>query len=80
MPMGMLGNKSFTQVLLNKKGEAVDNPKEDPQAINPDQGMIDACFELIKAIDKKDAPRMARCFKAIYSMCEEQEDSGESED
>jgi len=80
--MNLLGNKSFTQVLLNDKGEATDSPKTDPQAINPDQGMIDASKELIKAIEKKDATRIARCFRAMMTLCDddmEDEDDESSE-
>lgn len=71
--------KGLASVLLNKLGEATDSPKEDPQAINPDQGLIDACAEFAKATEKKDAARMARCFKAMIALCErEEEDDGES--
>lgn len=78
--MGMMSNnkKGLASVLLNSKGDATENPKEDPQAINPDQGLIDASAELIKAIEKKDATRVARCFKAMMALCEDQEDGEES--
>ena len=79
--MGMLaGNskKGLASVLLNSEGEATNNPKEDPQAINPDQGLIDACAELAKAVEKKDAARMARCFKAIFMLCDPDGDGDES--
>jgi len=80
MPMGMLGNKSFTQVLLNDKGEATENPKKDPQAINPDQGFVDASSELVKAIEKKDGARISRCFKAMFKMCMDDYEMNEEED
>lgn len=80
--LGMGGNskKGLVSVLLNKEGEATNNPEKDPQAINPDQGMIDACSELLKSIEKKDPKRMARCFRAIYSMCEDDHEEDESSD
>jgi hypothetical protein len=75
--MNLLGNKSFTQVLLDKEGNATKDPSKDPQAINPDQGLIDASSELIKAVGKGDPQRVARCFKAMMALCErEDEDEG----
>ncbi len=74
--MNLLGNKSFTQVLLDKEGKATKEPSKDPQAVNPDQGLIDASSELIKAVSKGDAERVARCFKAMMALCEPGEDEG----
>lgn len=63
-------NKSFVTVLLNKDGKAEDSMEE---SINPDQGLIDASSELIKAIEKKDPARIVRVFKAMYKMCDDME-------
>lgn len=75
--MNLLGNKSFTQVLLDKEGNATKGPSKEPQAINPDQGLIDASSELIKAVNKGDAERVARCFKAMMALCENEDDEEE---
>ena len=77
--MNLLGNKSFTQVLLDKEGNATKEPSKDPQAINPDQGLIDASSELIKAVGKGDAERVARCFKAMMAIYEDNEEDEGSE-
>lgn len=79
--MGMGGNsrKGLASVLLNDKGEATKYPELDPQAeaINPDQGLIDASAELIKAIEKKDPQRIARVFKAMSKLCYDEVDDQE---
>ena len=65
-------NKSFVSVLLNKEGKAEDSKEE---SINPDQGMIEAASELVKAIEKKDSARIVRVFRAMIKMCEENQES-----
>lgn len=59
-------NKNFVSVLLDSKGQAEKKPLE---SVNPDQGMIDASKELVKAVEKKDAERISRVFKAMMKMC-----------
>lgn len=65
-------NKQFASVLLDNKGQA---EEKEPETVDPDQGLIDASQELIKAIEKKDPKRIARCFKAMLSMCDDDEGS-----
>ncbi len=60
-------NKNFVSVLLDSKGQA--EQKSPAESVNPDQGMIEASKELIKAVEKKDAQRVVRCFKAMMKMC-----------
>lgn len=72
-------NKNFISVLLDKKGEAVKKDTES-EAVNPDQGLIDAAKELVKAIEKKDAQRIVRCFKLMMKICsDEMEDENEED-
>ena len=69
-------NKNFISVLLDKKGNA-EKPSES-EAVNPDQGLLDAAKELVKAIEKKDAQRIVRCFKLMMKMCyDEMEDEND---
>jgi|VirMetMinimDraft_7_1064189.scaffolds.fasta_scaffold07071_1 DNA-binding GntR family transcriptional regulator len=70
-------NKSFVSVLLNTKGKAEEKPEM--ESVNPDQGMIEAAKELVKAVEKKDAERIVRVFKAMMKMCYDEMDD-ESED
>lgn len=72
-------NKNFISVLLDKKGEAVKKPSES-EAVNPDQGMIEAAKELVKAIEKKNPQRIVRCFKAMMKMCYDEMEDEKEED
>ena len=69
-------NKNFVSVLLDSKGEAEKKPQE---SVNPDQGMIEASKELIKAVEKKDAERIVRVFKAMMKMCYDEMEASEME-
>ena len=71
-------NKNFISVLLDKKGE--DEGPSESEAVNPDQGMIEAAKELVKAIEKKDAQRITRVFKAMMKMCYDEMDDENEED
>ena len=73
--MGMLGNKAIVSVILDEKGE--------PQAgqddgMEKDKEMVQAASELIKAIEMKDAKRVARAIKVICQCCEADDESSES--
>lgn len=56
-------NKRDVSVVLDKKGNA------ESDSIDPDQGLIDASKVLVSAIEKKDAKKIARAFKAMMQMC-----------
>ena len=43
-----------------------------------DKEMVQAASELIKAIEMKDAKRVARAIKVIYQCCEADDESSES--
>lgn len=70
-------NKNFVSVLLDKEGMA--EKSEPSESINPDQGLIDAAKELIKAVEKKDAQRVVRVFKAMSKMCYDEHENSEEE-
>ncbi len=76
MPM-MMGNKSFVQVLLNDKGQAVE-PKKD-ESVNPDAGLEQATSELVKAVHEKDSKRALRVLKAIVRACMDEYESEEED-
>jgi hypothetical protein len=71
-------NKNFASVLLDSKGEA-EQKKPDQESVNPDQGMIEASKELIKAVEKKDPARVTRVFKAMMKMCYDEMGEGSEE-
>lgn len=76
--MNMLDpNKNFATVLLNSKGQAEKKPES--ESVNPDQGMIEASKELIKAVEKKDPERIVRVFKAMMKMCYDEMGEGSEE-
>lgn len=79
--MGLLGNKSFISVLVNKDNaeNETKKPSEDTEEIDPDQGIIDASKEMLKAIEKKDPERIARCFKAMMVAFKEQHEMDEED-
>jgi len=76
MPMGMMGNKSFAQVLLGKGGKPMMG--QEPDEVNKDQSAIDASKELIKAVKSEDPERVFRAFKVIMEHCKDSEESEES--
>ena len=92
MPMGMLGNKSFAQVLVNSTDKKMNGPKKDGESsmemedeVNKDQAGIDAAKQLISSMKSGDAERAFRSLKIIFGHCNdcmesENESESESED
>lgn len=76
MPM-MMGNKSFVQVLLNEKGEAIEAKKE--EKVDPDAHLENAVSELSKAIHDKDSKRTLRALKVIIRACMDEYEDEEEE-
>lgn len=73
-------NKSFITVLLNKEGKAENrNAEPESESVDPDQGLIEAAKELVKAIEKKDAKRIVRCFKYMMRECQDYEMEDEND-
>lgn len=63
----------------NKRDVTLLEDKKENESVNPDQGLIEAAKELIKAVQSNKPDRVVRCFKLMAKMCEEQsgEDSEE---
>lgn len=61
-------NKRDISVLLDGMGKA----EKEPESVNPDQGLIEAATELIKAVEKKNPERIVRVFKLMVKMCDDE--------